>query len=223
MGKRFDLAVFDMDGVLTVPRSSWGFVHDELGVSNEDSMQLFIDGEIDEDEFIRRDLALWTGKGLSEKDLIHILRNMPLIQGIQETVACLQYNKIKCVICSGGLDTAAGMIATEFSFDGHAAVELCTDDDGLLTGDYIKHADLRDKGIRTREFMKEFGTVPERTVTIGNSFTDVRMMEGTGLKIAFNPIDDEVIGAADTVVRSGNISDILDIILEFDDGDGPLL
>ena len=55
-------------------------------------------------------------------------------------------------------------------------------------------------------------------MTIGNSYTDVKMMEGTGLKIAFNPVDDSVIEASDVVVRSSNISDILDIILEFDDG-----
>lgn len=220
MGKRFDLAVFDMDGVLTAARSSWGFVHDEMGVSNEHSLEAFMKGEIDEDEFIRRDLALWLdgNPGFSEKDLIHILRNMPLTQGIQETVACLQYNRIKCVICSGGLDTAARMIATEYSFDGYAAVELCTDGNGVLTGSFVKHADLGDKGIRTKEFIKEYGTTPDRTVTIGNSYTDVKMMEGTGLKIAFNPVDDSVIEASDVVVRSSNISDVLDIILEFDDG-----
>ena len=215
MGLRYDLAVFDMDGVLTSARSSWGYVHDEMGVSNEHSLKAFMDGEIDEDEFIKRDLALWLDKhpDFSIRELVHILRTMPLTDGIQETVACLQYNRIKCVICSGGIEIAARMLTEEYGFDGYAAVEFETDGDGVLTGGFVKHTDLGDKGIRTREFIKEFGTTPERTVTIGNSFTDVKMMEGTGMKIAFNPIDQNVIDVSDVVIRSGNISDVLDVIL----------
>ena len=216
MGTKYDLVVFDMDGVLTSARSSWGYVHDEMGVSNEHSLKAFMDGEIDEDEFIRRDLKLWMDKDpdFSVRDLVHILRTMPLVDGIQETVACLQYNRIKCVICSGGIEIAARMLTEEYGFDGYAAVEFETDDRGVLTGGFTKHTDLGDKGIKTREFIKEYNTTPERTVTIGNSFTDVKMMEGTGLKIAFNPIDDAVIDVSDVAIRSRNISDVLDRIME---------
>ena len=35
MGRHYDLVIFDMDGVLTRDRSSWTFVHDMMGVSNE--------------------------------------------------------------------------------------------------------------------------------------------------------------------------------------------
>ena len=214
MGVRYDLMVFDMDGVLT-KRNTWGHVHDEMGVNNDDSMNLFLEGKIDENEFIRCDMGMWMKKqpGFSRKDLLHIVRTTPLIGGIQETVACLQYNRIKCVICSGGLEIAAKMLAEEYGFDGYAAVEFEFDENDVMTGGFTKHTDLDDKGIRTREFIEEYGTTPERTITIGNSFTDAKMMEGTGLKIAFNPVDDTVIEASDVVVRSDNISDILDIIL----------
>ena len=43
MGRHYDLVIFDMDGVLTRDRSSWTFVHDMMGVSNEHNLKAFID------------------------------------------------------------------------------------------------------------------------------------------------------------------------------------
>jgi hypothetical protein len=38
------------------------------------------------------------------------------------------------------------------------------------------------------------------------------MLREAGLAIAFNPIDDAVIGSSGHVIRSHNISDVLDLI-----------
>lgn len=221
MGRRYDLVIFDMDGVLTACKSSWQHVHREVGVDNSENFEKFTNGEIDEIEFIRSDVALWIDKnpGIREKDLVRYLRTMPLVDGIQETVACLHYNNMKCVICSGGLQIAAAMISDGYGFDGFVGVELLKNPDGSFTGESIINAKLSDKGIATRRFIEEFGTTRERTVSIGNSCTDVKMFENTGLSIAFNPIDGITEAAADHVVRSGNISDVLSIILEVEDRD----
>ena len=215
MGRHYDLVIFDMDGVLTKDGSSWGFVHSMMGVSNEHNLRAFIEGRIDEDEFIRSDIALWKGvdPDIRIQKIAKMFREIRLIDGIQETVACLHYNRIKCVICSGGIDLAAKMISDEYGFDDYAAVTLLTDDEGHLTGEGRKGVDLSDKGVSTREFIKKFGTTAERTVSIGNSFTDIRMFESTGLSIAFNPIDDATRSAADHIVVSKNIADVLDYII----------
>ena len=124
MGRHYDLVIFDMDGVLTRDRSSWTFVHDMMGVSNEHNLKAFIEGRIDEDEFIRSDIALWKGvdPDINIRKIARFFRELRLIDGIQETVACLHYSKIRCVICSGGIDLAAKMISDEYGFD-----ELCRD------------------------------------------------------------------------------------------------
>ena len=120
MGRTYDLAVFDMDGTLTRTRSSWAYIHEWYGVDNEEAYRAFVNMEIDEKEFMRRDIALWRSvdPDMTERDVIRIMRSLPLVDGIQETVAALSYNGIKCVICSGGIDIAARMIADEFGFDG---------------------------------------------------------------------------------------------------------
>jgi len=216
--KKYDLVCFDMDGTLTRLRSSWCWIHKSLGVDNEPSYQAYINGEIDEMEFMRRDIALWknVNPDIRIKDLIHIFQDMPLIGGIQETVACLRDAGVACVIVSGGIDLAAKMIAEEFGFDDFAADEICSYPDGSLTGEGKLTVDLRDKGINVREFITKYGTTSERTVSVGNSFTDISMFENSGMSIAFNPTDEYTINAATHTVNSENIADILDLILSDD-------
>ena len=212
---RYKLVVFDMDGVLIDHISSWTWVHDKMNVNNDEAFELFKAGKITEIEFIRRDIKLWTDKDPNVRigDIINALHDIPLMNGIQETIATLSHNGIKSVIVSGGIDVAAEMIAREYGFDGHAANSILTYPDGKLTGEGKVNVDLTDKGIVTREFMKKYGASKEETVAVGNSYTDVKMLNAAGLAIAFEPIDEAVISASDHVIRSKNLSDILDLIL----------
>ena len=54
------LVVFDMDGVLTEYFSSWVRVHEHFGTDNDEALRLYMEGKIDDEEFMRRDIALWT-------------------------------------------------------------------------------------------------------------------------------------------------------------------
>ena len=222
--RKYDLVCFDMDGVLTKVRSSWAWVHECFGVDSEPSYRAFCNGEIDENEFMRRDIALWKGvkPDVNIRDIAVLFRDMPLIDGIQETVACLNECGIKSHIVSGGIDLAAKMLADEFGFSGYVADHICTNEDGTLTGEGVKVVDLADKGLTVRPLIEKYGTTKERTASIGNSFTDIRMFESTGMSIAFNPSDPYTEEAATRVVRSDNISDVLDYILEEDRGGLPL-
>lgn len=223
--RKYDLVCFDMDGTLTRLRSSWCWIHQCFDVDNGPAYQAFIDGEIDEPEFMRRDIALWLGKkpDLTVDEIAVLFRDMPLIGGIQETIACLSANGIRSVIVSGGIDRAAAMIAREFGFDGYVADELCSNPDGTLTGEGRMNVDLQNKGINVRRYIDEFGTTRERTVSIGNSYTDIGMFRESGLSIAFNPTDQMTQDAADHTVFSDNIADVLDYILIDDrpEDDGP--
>ena len=177
--RKYDLVCFDMDGTLTKLRSSWCWVHEHYGVDNEPAYQAFVNGEIDEPEFMRRDIALWKGvdPDVTVNDIALTFRDMPLIEGIQETIACLNDCHIRAVIVSGGIDLAAAMLTREFGFDDYVADELCAYEDGRLTGEGKMNVDLRDKGINVRHFIEKYGTSKERTVSIGNSFTDIGMFK----------------------------------------------
>ena len=216
--RKYDLVCFDMDGTLTKLRSSWCWVHSCFEVDNEPAYQAFCNGEIDEPEFMRRDIALWTDKNpdVTIRDIAVLFRDMPLIDGIQETIACLKANGIRTVIISGGIDLAAKMLANEFGFDDYIADEVLSYEDGRLTGEGKMNVDLRDKGINVRQYIEKYGTTMERTVSVGNSFTDIPMFKNSGMSIAFNPTDPYTQEAATHTIFSENIADILDFIMEQD-------
>ena len=222
MRRDYDLVCFDMDGTLTNIRSSWRWVHDCLGVDSEPNYRAYLNQEIDIDEFMRRDIALWTGvkPDFSEKDLIRCFQTMPLVGGIQETVAALEDCGMHCVIISGGIDLAAEMLMKEFGFEDFIADHVNTNPDGTLTGEGTNKVNLEDKSIWVKEYQKRYGTTQERTVSIGNSFTDIPMFKASGLSIAFNPTDPYTEEAATHTVRSDNIADILDYVIPAEK-DGP--
>ena len=168
MLSKYDLVCFDMDGTLTRVRSTWKWIHECLGTSNEEGYKAFINQEITEREFMRSDIGTWkkVKPDLCVKDLIGIFQKVPLINGIQETVASLQEAGMKCVIVSGGIDIAAKMIKNEFGFDDFISDALEIDDDGKLTGEGVDIVDLADKSPWVRKFIEKYNTTPERTVSV---------------------------------------------------------
>lgn len=218
MRREYDLVCFDMDGTLTNIRSSWRWIHDCMGVDSEPNYRAYLNQEIDEEEFMRRDIALWTAvkPDLRLSDLAHMFQTMPLIGGIQETVAALEDCGMHCVIVSGGIDIAAKMLQNEFGFEDAVADGIGVNPDGSFTGEGVKTVDLADKGIWVREFQKRYNTTPERTCSIGNSFTDIPMFKVSGMSIAVNPSDPYTEEAATHVIRTDNIADVLDFLMPSD-------
>ncbi|MFA6642286.1 MAG: HAD hydrolase family protein, partial [Methanomethylophilus sp.] len=105
------------------------------------------------------------------------------------------------------------MLVNEFGFDSCIADHLETEPDGTLTGEGRVVVDLRDKGVYVRQYIERNHTAKERTVSIGNSFTDIPMFKQSGVSIAFNPTDKYTEEAATYTVKSENIADILDLLL----------
>ena len=73
MNHKRPIAVFDMDGVLVRQRSSWRIIHEAVGTSNEHSFRAYIRGEIDDEEFMERDIRLWIDKGVRKISQVKVL------------------------------------------------------------------------------------------------------------------------------------------------------
>ena len=213
---KYDLAVFDMDGVLVNYSSSWSWINKKLDIDNSSDLEAYLRKEIDDEEFMRRDIQRWMDKcpGITLDDVSKILENVPVINGIRETVSRLHWFDIKCIIVSRGLMSTAAKIAREGGFDAYIANDLDSDMNGLLTGEGISNVDLKDKGQYVVKFQEKYNTTKDRTFAIGNSFSDLPMFRECSFGIAFNPIDEKIIEGADAVVKSETIADILPYVIQ---------
>ena len=67
MSQYSHLVCLDMDRVLVDHLSTWQFVYDKLGISNDESFELYNQGLLDEWDWIKLDIAL-----IKDLSLIHI-------------------------------------------------------------------------------------------------------------------------------------------------------
>lgn len=212
----YRMGIFDMDGVLIEEVSSWVIIHDHFGVNNERSVKDYIEGKIDDFEFMRRDIALWRGK----KEQIHIdemreiLDNATFMPGAVETFRALREMGITTAIVSGGLLCVAEPLAERLGIYRVLANGLETDEKGYLTGEGILNVPLNDKGTVVRNLLKETGIKKEEAFAVGNSYIDVSMFKEVGFGIAFNPDDDVVRREADAVIEEKDLRRILEFLEE---------
>jgi phosphoserine phosphatase len=208
---KYDMVAFDLDGVIVAERSSWEWVHRHFGVDNKEALDAFIDGKIDDFEFMRRDILLWLDKkpGLTLKDINEVLKGARVIKGSAETICALKEKGARTCIISGGIDLLADHIGADCGIDKVLANGLDADEDGRILGDGILRVELRDKASALRSVLEEFRISPENCAAVGNSWADVSMFKVAGFSIAFNPLDERTRNAADVVVESDDLKTIL--------------
>ena len=210
MQEKYRCIVFDMDGVLVDVYSSWSFVHDHFGVNNDDSLKMYLEGEIDDLEFIRRDIELWRGKkeDVSRKDIAEILEDVPVMDGLEDCLMELKDRGFFTMVISGGLKPLAEKIGCDY-FDVISANDI-EEHEGCLSGEGIVEVPLKDKGRAFDKLLAKTGCKADETVAVGNSFSDAPMLEKAGLGIAFNPSDEKVKEAADVVIEEKDLKRILE-------------
>ena len=212
------LAVFDMDGVLIDSPSSWVLVHEHFGTNNEDSLRAFLRGEIDDMEFIRRDVERWghvRGR-VPLKEVEFVLDQAPLFPGALETLRSLRGRGVRTAIVSGGLRYLAMRIGRLGDVDHVRANDVEVDDRGCLKGGGVVNVPLREKGAVVAAIQEAIGVGPEATAAVGDTSVDITMFSRARVSIAFNPCDVETERAAAHVVRSRDLRSVLRLVY----GDG---
>lgn len=210
-----ELVCFDMDGVLIDVGSSWVMVHRYYGVTNEAGLEAYLNGEFDDEEFIRRDAALWLRQQprIRRSDFERIFQEPPFMDGVRQTVDALTAEGVECAIVSGGVDVMAENVAKRLGIHHVSANGFVYDELGHITGDGVVRTPLNDKARPVLEFARELDVPLERVLSIGNSMPDVSMFEVTGRSIAFHPEDDYTRQHATWTVEDGPLDQILPLAL----------
>jgi phosphoserine phosphatase len=211
---RFRIVAFDLDGVLVDTTSSWCWVHRHFKVNNDRSLKDYLDGKIDDIEFMRRDISLWLSKkkDVTIKDIADILESVPLMPGAKETVRHLENSNIRTAIISSGLGVLANRVADELGISYVLANDLKTDSTGKLLGEGILRVQLLNKGSALSGLLRKLDIAIDECITVGNSYSDATMFDYSGLSIAFNPVDDIAKTKADIVITKKDLREILKYI-----------
>ena len=211
------LVIFDMDGVLTDIISSWKYIHDYFGSSNERSIDEYLRGKIDDLEFIKRDVSLWkeNGKPITKNKLELLLSNIPLMKGSKKCIKTLKKHNVKTSIVSAGLDILAKKVAKELGIDYVFANGIKTDKKGYLNGEGILGVELLRKDKNVIEISKNLKIPTNNIAAVGNSCFDIPMLENCGLAIAFNPEDECIKKIADIIIEEKDLDILTDYIKNY--------
>lgn len=207
---KIKLAVFDMDGTLTKPTSSWEHIHRKLGTwesNGQTYLKQFLADQITYDEFAQLDTATW--KGISLEKIQSIASKVQYTPGIEKIMQYLRENRIRTIIISGGLSIIADKIASDFGikkiFANHLGVR-----NGILTGTVKVNVTFNGKLAVYKKILKEMKLKPYQVMTVGDTNGDVPLFKNSGLAIAINPLHDGVSEIADFEVKS--LAEIIELI-----------
>lgn len=209
---------FDMDGTLVDVVSSWAAVHDHFGESNSDSVRLFMTDQIDDVEFMRRDIEIWWrhNPNISVQDLEAILAPVPLMPGAHALFDALRARGIRTAIVSGGIDLLAKRIGRELRIDYVLANGFRVDAAGRLTGGGIIRVPIKAKEAALAGIQEQLGYTREETAAVGNSEIDVGLFRRSRIGVAFLPEDDYVRRHATAVVTEKDLTKVLPALLAAD-------
>jgi phosphoserine phosphatase len=207
-GRLLRLAIFDLDGTLKQARDPYVYLHERLGTW-EASQSFFLKalaGELDYDEWLRLDAALW--KGVSRAEMEVLFRQNPYLPGARATVRALQRAGVKIAVVSTGLHLHAEQVREELALDRVCANEILFEN-GRTTGEAQAHVPEGGKGQVVAQLQAEFGVSPDECLAVGDGTSDAAMFERVWVGIAVNPSSEKVRAAAGLVLETPDLRPLL--------------
>ena len=211
--------VFDCDGVLTDNGSSWQNIHTKFGTDSKDgshkeTLEMFLDGKITEEEFVEHDIRLWKSvkSDIHRDDIMRCYSGVGLMKGARDVVGELQSRGIYVAIVSSGVDLFVGAIANMLKVDDWAANGFEWDEDGFLLRGLPTRVYSPNKGLMVDKLARINGFDTRGIVSIGDSSTDLSMKVGEFSFIGFNPARERALNSflesGVPVVESKDLRDI---------------
>ncbi|NEA38421.1 haloacid dehalogenase-like hydrolase [Streptomyces sp. SID11385] len=201
---------FDVDGTLVPGTSSSAHLAASLGhlgglVAAEEA---YARGEVDNRRVAELDARGW--RGASEGEVAGLLRTLPLVAGIAETVAWCRGQGLVPVLATLAWTPVGAYLAERFGFrayDGPRPARA----GGRYTGRVARHFDEHDKRDAALARAAALGLAPTACAAIGDSRSDLPLFAAAGLSIAFNG-SAHARAAADHAVEGADLRAVLPVL-----------
>ena len=212
-----NLAAFDMDGTLIQGRLVFALA-DRFDLSDKVrsiQSQRLMAGH----EQTKAIAALFAG--LTTKDLESAIASIPFTKNCERTIAALKDRGYKIGIISDSYTIAAGFVADRLNLDFVVANKLQIFN-GKITGKvdmplgwdrigcYCKISVCKRYHL---EKSADYFCVPiENTLAVGDTKSDICMIQRAGVGIAFMPKDEEIRKASDKIVSEPDLLKVLNLV-----------
>ena len=201
-------AFFDVDGTLKLVPDPYPDLHDRhgLGAIARTFPGMFARGEIDSDEWMRRDSALW--RGVRRRQIVEWLRGVPYVPGAAETVRWLRTRGVAVIAVTSGLQLHAEQVRDDLGLDEIWANDLQFAGE-TCTGEIIIRVHEAGKADVVREIMARRGLRAEECLAVGDNDADVGMFQCCRLGVAVRPLTVHVRAAADLVIEEADLTGLI--------------
>lgn len=201
---------FDIDGTLAPTVSTAAHLAAKLGTSEavEAAESAFAAGSIDNAAVSRIDAAGW--KGHRVEDVCVWLEDLPVLDGISETVAWCRDRGMLPVLATLAWRPVMHALAERFGFEPGGGPVLETVD-GVFTGAVGMDFDEFDKRDVALGFAASRGVSPSRCAAVGDSRSDIPLFSEVGCAIALNA-SDALREISDHAVEGGDLREIIPLL-----------
>jgi phosphoserine phosphatase len=220
--KPYKLVCFDVDGTLLENvKFSWQLFHDHFHIDTklrDRGRAAFVKGDISYLQWAEHDVELWKEKKVSKGDFFDAIdkHRIMLVKGARETLIELKNHGMKLAVISGSLNVMLERFLPDYDelFDDVFLSRLTFNGKGIINGVIATPYDIEHKATALRMISEREKIPLKQTVFVGDYLNDLHVLQLAGLGIAFNAKHQEVKDAADVVVDSGDMRDILPHILK---------
>ncbi|MFL6371718.1 MAG: HAD-IB family phosphatase [Nitrososphaera sp.] len=210
-----NLAAFDMDGTLIQGRLVFALA-DRFDLS-EKVRSIQSDRLMAGHEQTKAIAALFSG--LTSRDLESAIASIPFTKNCDRTISILKDRGYKIGIISDSYTLAARFVADRLNLDFVRANKLQILD-GKITGKvdmplgwdeigcYCKISVC--KRFHLEKSAHQFGVPIENTIAVGDTKSDICMIQRAGVGVAFMPKDDQIKKASDKIINEPDFLKVLE-------------
>ncbi|WP_431032251.1 HAD family hydrolase [Streptomyces sp. P6-2-1] len=201
---------FDVDGTLVPGTSSAAHLAASLGhhAALAAAEEACARGEVDNRWVADRDVRSWAGVPVAE--VARLLRELPLVAGIAETLAWCREHGLVPVLATLAWTPVGAHLTERFGFHAYDGPRPAHSG-GRYTGRVARHFDEYDKREAALARAAALGLAPGDCAAIGDSRSDLPLFAATGLSIAFNG-SAEARAAADVAVDGADLRAVLPLL-----------